>query len=99
MTILRPNYEKKERFWKVTRFIGGAAVLSALIPAAVTYSNLVSVKYEVSRLEKSISNERVRNAEIKSRLFYAIDPGRVGEVAMEKGLVEEKSPRWIFASL
>lgn len=99
MTILRPNNEKKENFWKIVRLVGGAATLAALIPAAIIYSNLVSVKYEVSRLEKSIASERVRNAEIKSRLFYAIDPGRVGEVAREKGLVEEKSPKWIFASL
>ena len=99
MTILRPNYEKKERFWKAAYWIGGAAVLSAFIPAAVIYSNLVSVRYEVSKLEDKIATERVRNAEIKSRLFYAIDPSRAGEVAREKGLVEEKSPRWIFASL
>jgi len=99
MTILRPNHENKERFWKAAYYVGGAAVLSALIPAAVIYSDLVSLKYEVSKLEERITTERVKNAEIKSRLFYAIDPSRAGEVAKEKGLVEEKSPRWIFASL
>lgn len=99
MTILRPNHEKKEKFWNIITIFGAVAVLSAVIPAAVTYSNLVSAKYEVAKLEEKIASERVRNAEIKSRLFYAIDPSRADEVAREKGLVEEKSPKWIFASL
>lgn len=50
-------------------------------------------------MEEKIDQENALNTEIKSKLFYAIDPNRVSVVATEKGLVEEKNPRWVFASL
>lgn len=100
MTLLiRPNNERKRRNTIAVSVVTGVLVLSTFIPVAICYANYTGIKYEIAQMEQKIDQENARNTEIKSKLFYAIDPNRASQVATEKGLVEEKNPRWVFASM
>lgn len=50
-------------------------------------------------LEDSIKIEQMNNAELKNTLFKMTDPQMLEIIATEKGLVLDKNPQWVFASL
>ncbi|MFA5052593.1 MAG: hypothetical protein WC565_00830 [Parcubacteria group bacterium] len=99
MTILRPNDKRKESAWKAAIFLAGGLLIGAITFCGCIYSKIVSLKHEISSLKNSTETELTANAELKNTLFKITDPQALETIAEEKGLVLDKNPQWVFASL
>jgi cell division protein FtsL len=99
MTIIKPNKQKKEAVWIYAfSFIGISLVLSVIFCGCI-YSKTVGLKHEIATLGSRINSEKTDNAELKNVIFKMTDPQILETIAEEKGLVEDKNPQWVFASL
>jgi len=99
MTIVKPNNYKKDSSWKLIFSFAGITLVATIIICGIIYSKMVGLQHEILSLENTIKTERVANAELQNTLFTMIDPQRIEIIAAEKGLVEEKNPKWVFALL
>lgn len=79
-------------------FLGLFLVLSVIF-CGYAYSRTVGMKHEIISLEESVNLSRVKNAELKNTIFKMTDPQILETIAEEKGLVEDKNPQWVSASL
>ncbi len=98
MTIVKPNHYKKDLNWKLVFSLAGITLIATIIVSGVMYSKMVGLQHEILSLEETIKAERVARAELQNTLFTITDPQRIDIIAAEKGLVEEKNPKWVFAS-
>lgn len=99
MTIIQPNRNKGARYWTLLIATLATSSLGLVLYVASLYSKTVDLKHDIARIEEDIKKERVTNAETKSQLFRMTDPQLLTETAKQKGLIEDKSPKWVFASL
>ena len=98
MTIVKPNHYKKNSTWKLVFSLAGVTLVATIIVSGVMYSRMVGLQHEILSLEETIKAERTTSAELQNTLFTMTDPQRIDIIAAEKGLVEEKNPKWVFAS-
>ena len=77
----------------------GIAVFSFAAVTVFSYSHLAGLKHEISSLAKEIDRAKSENADLKNNLFKMTDPQSLETVAEEYGLIEDKNPKWVFASL
>ncbi len=54
-------------------------------------------RYEAKKLEKEIDGAQLVNAELKGKIMTAVDAENLDLMALEKGLIEDKNPQWVFA--
>jgi cell division protein FtsL len=99
MTIIRPNEQKKESRWKLALFFATGTLVTLVIFCGIIYSKTVDFKHEIASHKNSLEEEKIANAELQNILFKMTDPQMIESIAEEKGLVEDKNPQWVFASL
>lgn len=99
MTIIQPNKSKETRYWALIITTLAASSLGLVLYVASLYSKTVDLKHNIAGVEENIQKDRVINAEIKSQLFKMTDPELLSDAAKQKGLIEDKNPKWVFASL
>lgn len=78
------------------------AVLVAVLITAVTANIALSSKaegfrFEAQKFKKEIDEAHLVNADLKGRIMKATDEEAIGVLAAEKGLIQDKNPRWVFA--
>ncbi len=62
------------------------------------YSRTVSLKHDVTKLEKDMETLRVQNAELKGNFYQLVDSKKLNDLADKEGLIQDKNPQWAFAS-
>jgi cell division protein FtsL len=99
MTIVKTNNPKSESAWKIVFLSAGCLLVSSIVFCGFIYSKTVGLKHEIASYKMTAKNEKTENAELKNALFKMTDPQMLEAIAEEKGLVEDKNPQWVFASL
>lgn len=99
MTIIQPNKHKNQRISDILLVCLGVVVFGAAAVTVFSYSRVAGLRHDVSRLEGEIEKSRAVNADLKNDLFRMTDPQSLEAIAAEKGLIEDRNPRWVFASL
>ncbi|MFA4999547.1 MAG: hypothetical protein WC519_02370 [Parcubacteria group bacterium] len=99
MTIIRPNNQRIASTWRLIISLAGTVLVASVIFCGCVYSKTVGLKHDIMSLEDSIKIEQMNNAELKNTLFKMTDPQMLEIIATEKGLVLDKNPQWVFASL
>jgi len=99
MTIVKPKKQRNESVWKMALLLSGTALIASIIFCGFIYSKTVGLKHEILSHKESVKAERTANAELKNDLFKMTDPQMLEAIAEEKGLIEDKNPQWVFASL
>jgi cell division protein FtsL len=99
MTIIKPNKQKKESLWTWIISSVGIMLVLSVIACGCVYSKIVGIEHEIAALEENISLGKTKNAELKTAVFRMTDPQILEAIAEEKGLIEDKNPQWVFASL
>jgi cell division protein FtsL len=99
MTIIRPNEQRTESKKRSWLFLASGALIVSIVFCGVLYSKTVDIKHEILSYKETLREGKVANAELRNVLFKMTDPQMLEKIAEEKGLVEEKNPQWVFASL
>jgi len=97
MTIVKPNHYKKDLNWKLVFSLAGITLIATIIVSGIMYSKMVGLQHEILSLEEIIKTERVVRAELQNTLFTMTNPQKIDIIAAEKGLIEDKNPKWVFA--
>ncbi len=99
MTIVKTLNQKNESAWKLVFALSGGLLIASVILCGFFYSRTVGLKHEILSYKETVKAEKTENAELKNTLFKMTDPQILEAIAEEKGLVEDKNPQWVFASL
>lgn len=96
MTVIQPNKNNKS-FLKLIFFLG--AVVSGLVWIEVrVYSQTVDLKHEMAAVSERIGELSVENAELRNSFYAMTDQKNLNRLAKDIGLVQDKNPKWVFAS-
>jgi len=99
MTIVKLNSYKQETIWKLIFSFTGAFLTLLVVASGLLYSRAVGLQHEILSAESIIKSEKVLSAELKSQLFALTDPQIIDDIALQKGLVKDTNPQWVFVSL
>jgi cell division protein FtsL len=99
MTIIQPNKHKLNKLSDILLVGVGIVVFGIAVLTVFSYSRVAGLKHNISLLESDIEKSRAVNADLKNSLFKMTDPQLLESIATEKGLIEDKNPKWVFASL
>jgi cell division protein FtsL len=77
----------------------GVVVFGAAAITVFSYSRVAGLKHDIAVLEQEIDEAKSVNADLKNNLFKMTDPQSLELIAAEKGLIEDRNPKWVFASL
>ena len=95
MTIIQPNKDKNP-------LKGLNAVFIVLLFVSVTTSiglcsKAESFRFEAQKLKKEIDQAQLVNAELKGKIMMAVGDKNINSLALQRGLIEDKNPQWVFA--
>ena len=96
MTVLQPN-KNKSSLTKIL-FIMGLSLLVFVAAEISVYSGTVNLRHEASVTLDKVNLARVANAELKNEYFALMDQKNLDKLAKERGLIKDKSPKWVFVS-
>lgn len=95
MTVIRPN--KKNKTLRLAIRLGLVSIMFLIFNVYV-YSGTVDIKHEISEVSKNIEQMRADNADLKNEFYSITDQENLDLLAKERGLIKDKSPKWVFAS-
>lgn len=96
MTVIQPNKNSKGVLGLILCL---SFVLAAMLSLEVLlYSETTSLKYDISRLSEDFDELRITNAELENKFYDTINQNSLEILAEERGLIKEKTPKWVFAS-
>jgi len=99
MTIIQPNKNRSRKISDVLIVCMGVVVFGAAAITVFSYSRVAGLKHNIAVLEQEIDEAKSVNADLKNNLFKMTDPQSLELIAAEKGLIEDRNPKWVFASL
>jgi len=76
----------------------GFIVFSLLLSEIWTYSQTVNLKHDIISLGSKIDALQLDNAKLKNTFYSLTDKNNLELLAREKGLIEDKNPKWVFVS-
>ena len=93
MTYLRPNSNKASISFLL---IGLLTILSLMVFWSVSvYNQTVNLRHDLADSEQKLQELKVANADIKNKLYQAIDSQVLTALGEERGLMKVKSPDYI----
>ncbi|OGE84091.1 MAG: hypothetical protein A3B23_02465 [Candidatus Colwellbacteria bacterium RIFCSPLOWO2_01_FULL_48_10] len=96
MTVIQPNKYKKSAVRLIAPL--GFLVLVLLGAEVATYAQMVNLQHDAGVLSARAGELRVENAELKNDFYAITDQKNLDRLAKERGLVQDKNPKWVFAS-
>lgn len=96
MTVIQPN-KNKTGFLK-TIFMMSVMVFGLLATEIWIYSQTVNLKHDIISLDSKLDALRLENAELKNRFYNLTDKSSFDALAKDRGLIEDKNPKWVFVS-
>ena len=96
MTVIQPNRSSKNIIYL---FLGlGILVFLGVSAAVAIYSQTVSLKHDIMSLSSDLDELKLKNAELMSDFYKITDQSALEEAAKARGLIQDKNPKWVFAS-
>jgi cell division protein FtsL len=93
MTLIQPNRQNFIlNFILITLIV---MVTVSVIWLIVLYNKTVSLSHGASALRESITKIEAQNSEIKGSIFAFFDPDRMTAFAAERGMVADRSPKYL----
>ena len=72
----------------------GILAVSAVV-GILLYNQMVNLRHEIVSQENNLQKAEVLGAELKNNLYAAVDTKNLQRLAVENGLVVDKSPRYV----
>ncbi len=96
MTVIQHNRATKNI---VYLFLGlGILVFLGVSAAVAIYSQTVDLKHDIIGLSSELEDVKLKNADLKNSFYKLTDQKVLDGVAKERGLIQDKNPKWVFAS-
>ncbi len=96
MTVIQPNKNNKS-IVRLIFFLG--AIISGFIWMEIrVYSQTVDLKHEIAEASAKTAELSVQNAELRNSFYALTDQKNLNKLANDIGLVQDKNPKWVFAS-
>ena len=96
MTVLQPNRTNRNI---VYLFFGlGLLIFLGIAAAVAVYSQTVTLKHDIIGLSSELDQAKLKNAELKNNFYKLTDQENLDKVATDRGLIQDKNPKWLFAS-
>ena len=95
MTIVQPNREKSIRKCYIHAVFGIGAMIGVVL---LSYLSLVGLRHDLADKREGIERLKVENAQLKNDYYEVVSTGNLEELAIERGLVQDRSPEWVLAS-
>lgn len=96
MTVIQPNKATKNVLYL---FLGlGILVFLGVSAAVAIYSQTVDLKHDIIGLSSELEEMKLKNAELKNSFYQITDQKVLGDLAESRGLIQDKNPKWVFAS-
>ena len=92
MTIIEPN---KNHFFQASLLYFAAFLLAVSIAGIYFYNLNVSLKYGVSMREQEISRLEAANADLRNRMYKALDVRALTAVIQQRNLIQDKNPDYL----
>src|SRR5688572_26017898 len=96
MTVIQPNKNNKSASKAI--FMISVMVFGLLLTEIWNYSQTVNLKHDTITLGSKIDALRLENAELKNKFYGMTGKGSFDSLAKQRGLVEDKNPKWVFVS-
>lgn len=95
MTIIEPN---KNKYKINSLFFTLVIVLVTLATFNIYFYNRnVNLKHSINNYQKELQEQRVTNADYKNQFYQILDSEKIELLAKEKGLIQEKNPKYFEA--
>lgn len=95
MTIVQPKKEIDLRR-SVTLCVAG--MIFMLAAALFSYLSLVDLRHDIVRTGGDLEELKIANAELKNRYYNFTSNENLERLALELGLVKDRTPQWVLAS-
>ncbi len=95
MTVIQPN--RKKSIIQLILGMGAILILFA-VSNVMLYSKSVSLTHDLGALRSQLDSIQVRNADLKNTLYQETSSEALTKLAASRGMVQEKTPQWAFAS-
>lgn len=96
MTVIQPNRSSKNPIYLLLGL--GILVFLGVSAAIAIHSQTVNLKHDILGVSSELEELKLRNAELKNSFYKLTDQKILEEVAKERGLIQDKNPKWVFAS-
>jgi hypothetical protein len=95
MTTIRFNKDKGIKRIMTACCLGVGGMTCAVF---ISYACLVGARHDLISLRSSLETTQIKNAELKNAYFQLTNVENLEKLAGEMGLVQDRDPRWVFAS-
>ena len=93
MTIIQPErgifWVNKLLFLLVVFLVGSAFWVISL------YAQLVNLNHGLDKMSQEIQGVQTANSELKDKIFAQLDSGKFKQLAAERQLVQDRTPRYL----
>lgn len=95
MTIIQPNKNKDTRRLIL---ILGSLLVGIFLTGVFVYLQTVGLEHDLAEAKEYLEQQKVENAELKNQFYGYLDADNLEALATERGLIQDKNPRWAFVS-
>ncbi len=95
MTIVQPN---KEVNLIKTRVLCISAIGVTLVVVLLSYLSLVGLRHDLADTREALEDMKVANAELKNQYYTFTSNENLEALAVQLGLVKDRTPEWALAS-
>jgi len=96
MTIIEPN-KNKFKINTLKAFIIGLILIEAAL-GIFSYNKNVESEYWFTQTAQANETLRIKNADLKNRLYALTDFQNAGDIAIKLGLIKEGRPEYLASS-
>lgn len=95
MTIIQPNKHKD-----IKRLVTslGVFLVGSILVLVFVYLQTVDLEHDLAKSRTQLEDAKVENADLKNEYYNLIDADNLEALAKERGFIEDKNPKWAFAS-
>lgn len=92
MTFIQHHKSNLLQTWMLWVLVALTVVASVWL--VYLYNRAVNLKHGISEVQNEIERIQTENSELKEEIFVLLDSDKFREFAAERGLVQERDPRY-----
>ncbi|RJP45948.1 hypothetical protein C4587_00130 [Candidatus Parcubacteria bacterium] len=96
MTLIQPN--KNNILLHKLIFLFAALLVAEALWLVTLYNRSVNLGHDIASMRAELKEIEARSAELKNKLFVALDTDELEAFARERNLIEDKKPQYFTSS-
>lgn len=93
MTIFQPEKKNKTLTFALAGLICALSVGACALIGM--YASVVSLEHDIAKTSRYIESLESNSSELRDEVFALSSGNRIGELAVQRGLITEREPRYV----